>query len=596
MDCRKSVFLVLSVCFLHAFSVIAVPRKVLAVVDAYSSWGTTRKCVCFYDITDVGEDANDILNGTAMFSVWMGYEDSFMGDMEEISAIAVSPVTGTVYVLAYDDGTPGQVNVAGDTEGDYDLYRTDYQEILKDWLANSRPMDTMYGPKYAPDHNYGGYSAEDVNHPDRDWPGGTIFIDNAIERIAELTRNDGNEIYNPDMDFVSPWKLVIIDKEKGDHELQDPNLNHCARAFNLISTTSDGNEWQPTQIWSSDDLGLLNMDFDSNGLPVGTSEPKDMQYYKDPVTGLEGLWIQESDGGGGDIAFYNINNWMGDANNVFREFNLGDGPNYPDYFSLSDDPVYDANTQDGRADIILVDSAGNLIIGETGNFDTPQTEPKYILRTVNSYDVNERVDFGPWGGDWNEDGYNDLISPTLDDDVNVTDGRFVAYDKGENQVYIFDLDSYITGYTPDLYVYDLDTGQMVYEEIDAVGYHWIEEHGLVIFTRGDVDENGDVDYDDMVMLLGKVGVSDTQEKEMYDLTADGEVTCADANELLVNILGSQLGSADINADGAVDLEDLDILSSYWLEIPVCSYHCGDLDGQNDIDFADFTILAGSWLE
>jgi hypothetical protein len=336
------------------------------------------------------------------------------------------------------------------------------------------------------------------------------------------------------------------------------------------------------------------MDFDFNGLPVGTSEPEDMQYYRDPITGLEGLWIQESDGGGDDIAFYNINNWTGDANNVFRLFNIGDGPNYPDYFALSDDPIYDANTDDGRADIILVDPAGNLIIGEAGNFDTPQTEPKYILRTVNSYDVNDKVDFGPWGGDWNSDGHNDFISPTLDDDVNVTDGRFVAYDKGENQVYIFDIDSYATEFTPDLYVYDLDTGQIVYEEVNAVGYHWLEEHGLVIFIRGDVDEDGNVDYDDMAMLLGKIGVSDPEEKEMYDLTGDGEVTCADANELLVNVLGSQLGSADINADGAVDLKDLNILMSCWLVVPVCPYHGGDLDGQDDVDFIDFAILAGSW--
>lgn len=596
MGHRKSVLMALLVYLLSSCSATAAVRKVAAVVDAYSSWGTTRKCVCFYDITDVRDDTNDVLNATPMFSVWTGYEDSFMGNMEELSAIAVNPVTGTVYVLAYDSGTPGQVDIACDTEGDYDLYRIDYQEILNDWLSNSRPMDTMYGPQYAPDHNCAGFSAEDVNHPDRDWPGGTIFIDNAIERVAELTRNDGNEIYYPDMDFVNPWRMVIIDKEKGDHALQDPNLNHSARAFNLISTTSDANEWQPTQIWSSNDLGLLHMDFDFNGLPVGTSEPEDMQYYRDPVTGLEGIWIQESDGGGDDIAFYNINNWTGDANNEFRWFNIGDGPNYPDYFSLSDDPIYDANTEDGRADTILVDSAGNLIIGETGYFDTPQTEPKYILRMVNSYDINDRVDFGPWGGDWNEDGHNDFISPTLDDDTNTTDGRFVAYDKGENQVYIFDFDSYATEYTPDLYVYDLDTGQMTYEEVNGVGRHWLEEHGLAIFARGDVDDDGNVDYDDMVMLLGKIDISDPQEKEMYDLTSDGEVTCADTNELLVNILGSQLGSADIDADGAVDLQDLNILTSYWLDIAVCPYHGGDLDGQNNINFVDFALLAGNWLE
>lgn len=596
MEHGKSAFLILLACLVPTCPIIAVPRKVVAVVDAYSSWGTTRKCICFYDITNVKDDTNDVLNGTPMFSVWTGYEDSFMGYLEEPGAIAVSPVTGTVYVLAYDSGIPGHVDIACDTEGDYDLYRIDYQEILSDWLSNNRPMDTLYGPKYAADHNCAGFSAEDVNHPDRDWPGGTIFIDNAIERVAELTRNDGTETYYPDMDFANPWRLVIIDKEKGDHELQDPNLNHSARAFNLISTTSDANEWQPSQIWSSDDLGLLNMDFDFNGLPVGTSEPEDMQYYRDPITGLEGLWIQESDGGGDDIAFYNINNWTGDVNNVFRWFNIGDGPNYPDYFSLSDNPVHDANTNDGRADTILVDSAGNLIIGETGNFDTPQSEPKYILRTVNSYDVNDKVDFGSWGGDWNEDGHNDFISPTLDDDANVTEGRFVAYDKGENQVYIFDIDFYATEYTPDLYVYDLDTGQMVYEEVNAVGYHWLEEHGLVIFTRGDVDENGSVNYDDMVMLLGKIGISNPQEKEMYDLTSDGEVTCADANELLVNILGSQTGSADINVDGTVDLEDLNILSSYWLVVAVCPYTSGDLDGQDDVDFADFAVLAGSWLE
>ena len=55
--------------------------------------------------------------------------------------------------------------------------------------------------------------------------------------------------------------------------------------------------------------------------------------------------------------------------------------------------------------------------------------------------------------------------------------------------------------------------------------------------------------------------------------------------------------ADIDNSGTVDITDLDILASYWLE-PNCSLY-NDCDGadiydDNTIDFLDFTILAEYW--
>ena len=64
----------------------------------------------------------------------------------------MNPHNGTVYMLAFDSGTPGNQEAGtGDFEGDWDLYRIDYQEILDDFVSNSRPVGTMYSPTVGPD-------------------------------------------------------------------------------------------------------------------------------------------------------------------------------------------------------------------------------------------------------------------------------------------------------------------------------------------------------------------------------------------------------------------------------------------------------------
>jgi Dockerin type I domain len=184
--------------------------------------------------------------------------------------------------------------------------------------------------------------------------------------------------------------------------------------------------------------------------PSGHSEPTSTAFFADPVSGVQGVWIAESDGGGDDIAFRVINDPLTPANNnTYRPFQVGPGPSFPTSFSLDDNPFVNPTSNDGKAVKVFVDQdTGALIIVESGfgdvddpadpEMDGDPNDPKIgvIRREVQAYDNGVgQIQFGAWSE-------KVFLNPALegDDDNFQERGQWSAYDSVHDLVYFFDPD------------------------------------------------------------------------------------------------------------------------------------------------------------
>ena len=109
-------------------------------LNQQTSFSDSRRSVTFYD-------ADNLASGSAspLFSVHIPGEIRGLGayNPEEVSAIATDPNTGDVYVLSLDLGTVGNVatetlDAPIDTDGDFDLYKINFQAIYDHWSTNFR--------------------------------------------------------------------------------------------------------------------------------------------------------------------------------------------------------------------------------------------------------------------------------------------------------------------------------------------------------------------------------------------------------------------------------------------------------------------------
>jgi len=326
---------------------------------------------------------------------------------------------------------------------------------------------------------------------------------------------------------------------------------------------------------------------------TGRSEPVDMAYVK--RDGVEGFWVGESDGGGDDVSFFETDFSTNTA--VKKELRAGPAP-YPQGFALDQDPTVDPTSNDGSLDWIEVDANGNLLIGESGFFDSPQEEPKVIGREIVNYDgadtdanfQNEVVP-GAWSTSAN------MPIPTADDDTAVTDGRFVTVDKGTGEIYVFDIDSgSLPDVVTDVYVFDPDTGTLVYEEQNAAN-HFIERQGIELFLRGDISGDGLVTAADIDALFAALidptlggEVSAALGAEWLDLTSDFALSSLDVDELVHTVLGTEYG--DANLDGSVSFADFQELQANFNSAG--GWADGDFNGDGMVTFADFQSLQANF--
>ncbi len=112
--------------------------------------------------------------------------------------------------------------------------------------------------------------------------------------------------------------------------------------------------------------------------------------------------------------------------------------------------------------------------------------------------------------------------------------------------------------------------------------------------RGDFDNDGDIDADDIDLLMANLG-GDPGE---FDLTDDGVVDQADVDEWVFNIvpIGENVGTVygDFNLDGEVNAGDLALLATNYGLAGTWGWATGDGNGDGNVDAGDLAMLATNY--
>ncbi len=105
--------------------------------------------------------------------------------------------------------------------------------------------------------------------------------------------------------------------------------------------------------------------------------------------------------------------------------------------------------------------------------------------------------------------------------------------------------------------------------------------------RGDFDFDRRVGADDIDLMVAAIAADVMGD---FDITADGDVTESDLEELLAGVLGTVRG--DVDLDGVVDFGDFLVLSQSFGQPG--GWGQGDFDGNGLVDFPDFLTLSGNF--
>ncbi len=514
----------------------AQPRKVLVAVD--TGWRTDyhphRSCVAFYDVTDLG-DPNYTMKDNILFFVWIGYENGYSANKEEVESMTINPINGTVYATTFDSGVGGTPDAsANDTDGDWDLWRIDYQSILADFEDpnNARVPGTVYMPSVGPDgfpyEAYGERHPGDPNAPPSPPAWSYVYLSSGIEKIGELARNGdltagsnsgGGDFFETDIDFVNPATLVVLDDSDypdgyyGGNGVQDGTKDHRIVALKRVSTDPNlathtggqvaaregGYNMGTTESWETFDLGLVNMDgfendpndandYDPNypigWIGIGHSEVIDMHYV---TRSAEGGTFPNGPGGSETIE----GTWVAENDTPAKTYDQVEFKRITGWDGGADDLVYrggfaaddTANTNDNNGDVdwVKVDETGGIVYGESGYFEAPDPqyygdegygphEPKAFTRSVLDYEYDNSGDLFVWLDPCDLT----MHGPIPDSDPNDDDTAVCdgRFIALDNGTnQVYYFD--IDGspeYQPDLYVYDFDLAGFIHKERDALGF------------------------------------------------------------------------------------------------------------------------------
>jgi hypothetical protein len=103
---------------------------------------------------------------------------------------------------------------------------------------------------------------------------------------------------------------------------------------------------------------------------------------------------------------------------------------------------------------------------------------------------------------------------------------------------------------------------------------------------GDINLDGAVGADDIDLLYASLGSDDPR----YDLDNNGDVDSGDVDELVLNILDTTYG--DANLDRMVNEGDFDVWNSHVFQANA-GWANGDFNGDVRVDGSDFNILLDS---
>jgi hypothetical protein len=616
---------------LHPAISHAQPRKIFAISQQQVAGqpeqpGVPSDTILLYDVTSIGTPgATGVFNNQPLFSVWLGYEifegvvnddpnGAPRGNREDTSAITFNPANGTIYAVAFDSGSAGAPDTVGDSQGDNDLYRIDYQELLKDFVTNNRPVGTVYAPptQRIPTANEQALAstgspifdgtvdgiAHNVPHPGALTT--TVFMPNAIEKIGELGRAQSVfSFFDTEMSFVNPAQLVLMDTatraepgaQAGDFQIRSVKRVSTSTGAAVIDADGPDNATGPpgnaaadddqqggrngntTQSWHSTIMGRLQMDAADDSEPGGWALVK--------RDGKIGLWVADNDASnsGDEVSYFELD--FSSATPVATKKPLPTSAAGSLSFRVDEDPTVSGTTNNGEIDFLAVDKNGNLVVIESGFADTTAgsttpplgagnlTAQQPRVFTADIETTNNAAGVLPEGytasggtttfdstSPWSVSAF---MSPTASDDTGVLNTTKVAYDRSTGYIFIVEQDA---DFVEDMYVFDPTTGTMVYEELNAFNPGLFNTGTQIVFTRGDVNGDGVVNQSDVSALNAGIAdptlggtVTAAVGAEWYDLTGDGVLNSADLTEL-VSIVGAAPIAGDFDSDGDVDAADL----------------------------------------
>ena len=515
----------------------------IALLDEKNSATDSPSSVVFYDVDDMTHP---------LFAAFIGFE----ADGEEPTSMTVDPNTGDVYVVARDSGTADgstfdtEVGGGQDGIGDLDIYKIDFQAAYDHWAANYQGAGAGGSDVYV---TYGRDANSDLAHTNYQTAGPYVST-----KIGEVARSAGQSgvYYDGRLEFVDENTLIYLDASTDDTGA--PGTDVRVKAFTRVSTSPGAATWTPgseeggfnfsssTESWESVLLGELNLDFGGSASDIGAGNADTAMVINQ--NGVTGFWVVEDDGSGDDLAFFEITNFTGTAGNGLREFNIEFDPinnpgEYLDTLAADQNPSVDPSSNDGDVRRIFVDANGNLVMTESGFYDDPQTEPAVqVLNIVSMDDGNGRIELG----DWDANILMDLTGLT-DDDGLVTDDRMSILDTYNNVLYVYDSDTPTDGgsYNQDWYMIDLDTGvtSFIVQDVDnIISYSFGDDTaeyfclGCAVALDGDLNGDGFVGLDDLDIVLGNWNQ---------------------------NVTAGDWLQGDPSGDGFVGLDDLDFILGNW---------------------------------
>jgi hypothetical protein len=553
----------------------------LAVLNEQRDLGDSRNSVTFFD-ADVP--------GTPLFSVYVGREPGVPDEWEEPTALTVDPVTGDVYVVAFDDGSAGVENAQGDTQGDLDLFRINFAAIYQHWAGtfqgiDVRGMGLVTGPAptgvgnetnldyvtYA--NTLGDFHSSHSNQ---------VALPGVIEKVGQVNRGNGGDGYPFVLEFITPTTLLLLDDSIGAGAVNDPDDDHALRYIERVSSSGgaassvvfdrggagtnylnggyNGSGGQAaTESWGSRVIqyagALSGQPFLMQLDEADHSEPGSIAYYDDPLSGIRGTWISEKDSPsqGDAVGFVEFNSF-GTTIGLRALIDFG----HPLTFTISNDPAVEDHR--GKVDNMFVDQdTGDLLLIESGLGDFEDGigadhEPG-VLRLPIQYDKGTgQIGIGEWQP-------KVFLNPAKDPgDTSLEHGGWSVYDSANDTIYFFAPGG--SGETPagelDIYALDLRTGLTTsYMNVDD-NVHLFFGEGIgdkAAFFRlaplpGDYNGDGAVNAADYTVWRNNLGVATALTNE-EPTTTPGLVTIEDYF-VWKNAYGSTLGSgATIDSAGAV---------------------------------------------